>query len=185
MALTTNLTYYFPKKVRQRGYSYYRNGAVKILSGDREEVQAIVIGTRNYEVDLYREKDTIFPFCNCPYFEGGSGPCKHIWAALLSAEERGYLKGKDKADPFNLRIDYNGDTWEEEEDHWEVEEWEDENEERPLRYKASYSPHLERGIALKRSQSAPKWKEPLTSLRDILTTQKEKEEELLKTNRQV
>ncbi|MGB9627767.1 MAG: DEAD/DEAH box helicase, partial [Thermodesulfobacteriota bacterium] len=32
---------------------------------------------------------------------------------------------------------------------------------------------------------APKWKEPLTSLRETLTTQKEKEEELLKTNRQV
>ena len=85
MPLTTHLSRYVDNKVRARGVSYYRDGAVQIIHGNKEEMQAIVFGTNTYEVDLYRQRDKVHVSCTCPYFEGERDTCKHIWASLLAA----------------------------------------------------------------------------------------------------
>ncbi len=132
MAFTTYLASYFNKKVKNRGYTYYRNGAVKIHYGDGIELRATVTGTIKYKVCLYREynTDTVFVYCSCPYFEGKMGPCKHIWAALLSAESQGYLRAESTTDPLHIKMEYNIKPFfeDEEEDFEEFEDWEDEDD---------------------------------------------------------
>jgi len=173
MALTTHLSGYVGNKVQSRGFSYYRSGAVQIINGNKEELQASVIGTDAYEVDVYREEDTVYVSCTCPYFEGERETCKHIWATLLAAEQQGYLKGK--SDPVHLEIyvedkdrDENGD------DDWnEGEEWEDEGIIRPGYGPKSYSPHLQERRHLQLVPPSQGWKDRLASLRGALQVQQE------------
>ena len=108
-------------------------GPFEIINGNKKELQAVVIGSDTYEVDLYREGDTIYVSCTCPYFEGERETCKHIWATLLAAEKQGYLRGKSNSDPAHLEIDVDNDDWEENvEGDWdEDEELEDEDVIRP------------------------------------------------------
>jgi superfamily II DNA or RNA helicase len=81
------------KTTRQRGHDYYVSRRVTIISGDALHVDATVRGGQSYEVQLYRVGDAIEASCTCPYCESYLAPCKHIWATLLAAEDRGYLQG--------------------------------------------------------------------------------------------
>lgn len=119
MALTTHLARYVDKKIQARGVSYYRYGGVQIVHGNKEEMEAIVLGTSIYEVALYRQRDTIHVSCTCPYFEGEGDTCKHIWASLLAAESKGYLRGKSNSDPLLLETYFEGNLMKE--DEWEEE----------------------------------------------------------------
>ncbi|PIX21163.1 MAG: hypothetical protein COZ69_16245, partial [Deltaproteobacteria bacterium CG_4_8_14_3_um_filter_45_9] len=171
MALTTYLSGYAGSKVRSRGYFYYRNGAVQIINGNKEEVQAIVIGTDAYQIDLYREEDTVYVFCTCPYFEGERETCKHIWATLLAAEKQGFLRGKGNSDPVHLEIYVEGNDLDENgDDDWdEDEEWED-------GYAATaWSPPSPRRGHLQAVPPSPGWKDHLASVRGALQV-KQKEE---------
>jgi SNF2 family DNA or RNA helicase len=67
-------------------------GFVEILEGDAEHVVAEVQGSQAYEVTLNREEDKVFAYCECAYYVS-SGICKHVWAVVLEAEKRGYLRG--------------------------------------------------------------------------------------------
>jgi SWIM zinc finger len=129
MALTTHLSRYVDSKVQGRGSSYYRSGAVQIINGSTKDLQARVVGSDTYQVEAYRDRDTVFASCTCPYFEGEGGICKHIWATLLAAEKRGHLRGKSNSDPAHLEIDFKNDGWDENgEGGWdEDEEFEDED----------------------------------------------------------
>jgi len=171
LALTTYLSGYAGSKVRSRGYFYYRNGAVQIINGNKEEVQAIVIGTDAYQIDLYREEDTVYVFCTCPYFEGERETCKHIWATLLAAEKQGFLRGKGNSDPVHLEIYVEGNDLDENgDDDWdEDEEWED-------GYAATaWSPPSPRRGHLQAVPPSPGWKDHLASVRGALQV-KQKEE---------
>jgi len=55
------------------------------------EVAAIVRGSEIYEVSLQWENPRLFFYCDCPYFEEHSSPCKHLWATILSAQQAGHL----------------------------------------------------------------------------------------------
>jgi hypothetical protein len=173
MALTTHLSGYVGSKVQSRGYSYYRSGAVQIINGNKEELQASVIGTDAYEVDVYREEDTVYVSCTCPYFEGERETCKHIWATLLAAEKQGYLKGK--SDPVHLEIYVEDKDWDENgDDDWnEGEEWEDEGIIRPGYGPKSYSPRLQERRHLQLVPPSQGWKDRLASLRGALQVQQE------------
>ena len=86
----------FAPATRDRGFHYYRRGAVRITRASRGEVLASVQGSRRYRVVLRPSSDALGVSCDCPAFE--SGPCKHIWATLLAAEARGLLeRGADDA----------------------------------------------------------------------------------------
>lgn len=173
MALTTYLSRYVDDKVRARGSSYYRDGAVQIIHGNREEMEAIVFGTGMYTVVLYREKDTVHVSCTCPYFVGEGDTCKHIWAALLAAENKGYLRGKSNSDPAHLEAYIESDGWDkDEEDVWlEDEDFKDEAILRPGYARASDSPHPPGQRHLQLVSPQPEWKNHLTSLRGALQEQ--------------
>jgi superfamily II DNA or RNA helicase len=176
MALTTHLSGYVDSKVRGRGYSYYRNGAAQIAHGNEEEVQALVIGTDIYRVDLYRKEDTVHVSCTCPYFEGERETCKHIWGTLLAAEKQGYLRGKGNSDPVRLQIYVEDSEWDEiaKEDWNEDEEWENGGIIRPAYSPKSHSPRL-RGRHLQLVPPSPGWKKHLASLHGALQVQREEE----------
>jgi superfamily II DNA or RNA helicase len=82
-------------RTRAKGADYFRSGAVIESAGGEWTVHAVVRGTRDYRVDLLRESgtDRFTASCECPYYTDRAEVCKHIWAALLAADERGLLAG--------------------------------------------------------------------------------------------
>jgi superfamily II DNA or RNA helicase len=92
MKLSALLSSDFDGRSRSRGVSYYRSGAVTIRHGDAEAVNAQVRGSHGrYDVEIEIDDQGVANlFCECPYFES-SGPCKHLWAAMLAAEGAGLL----------------------------------------------------------------------------------------------
>src|SRR4051812_10706982 len=94
MALLGRLAGMFGSDVRARGREYQRGGAGKISRHDHNSLRASVQGTRPYRVDIsWPEGDFDFQ-CTCPYSAEYGDPCKHIWATLLEADERGLLPGR-------------------------------------------------------------------------------------------
>ncbi len=98
MGLSSSLAAQIPAPIRDRGTRYFRKGAVELIRGGPTEVSAVVTGTRPYMVSLIHDKEGLHVSCGCPYFGGGDGACKHVWATLLAAEPRGYLGGPAQAD---------------------------------------------------------------------------------------
>jgi hypothetical protein len=96
MPLSIDLRSYVAPGVRERGAALHGSGCVFINSADAFAVAAQVRGSRMYDVMLRREADTIFAFCDCPYFDS-EGICKHIWATILSADTRQYLEGRTRS----------------------------------------------------------------------------------------
>jgi superfamily II DNA or RNA helicase len=78
---------------QERGRQYFLRGAVSYIEGDARSVSAGVQGTRLYAVRVSLDKHVIRASCTCPYFEREQNPCKHLWAALLAAEQSGFLSG--------------------------------------------------------------------------------------------
>jgi len=177
MALTTHLSRHVDSKVQGRGFSYYRNGAVQIISGSRKDLQAMVVGSDTYRVEMYRDRNTVFASCSCPYFESESMICKHIWATLLAAEKREYLRGKSNSDPANLEIDFENDDWDEnEEGGWdEDEEREDEEIIRPGYAAPSWSPRPREKPRFQIAPPPPGWKDHLASLCGAMKARQEGE----------
>jgi superfamily II DNA or RNA helicase len=186
MALTTHLSRYVESKVQSRGYSYYRNGAVQIIDGNKEELQAFVTGTETYQVDLYRDGNTVYVCCTCPYFEGERDTCKHIWATLLAAEKPGYLKGKGQSDPVHLEIYVDNNEWDEiGDDNWnEDDEWEDEEITRPGHGQRSYFPPSQ-GRRHLQLVAPPGWKDHLATLHEALQVKGEEEKTHWRATRQI
>ncbi|MGE5852768.1 MAG: SWIM zinc finger family protein, partial [Deltaproteobacteria bacterium] len=81
---------------QERGRQYFLRGAVESIEGDNSSVTAVVQGTMRYRVQIKNLDEFIDYSCSCPFFERDFEPCKHIWAAALKAEQRGYLRGRDK-----------------------------------------------------------------------------------------
>lgn len=79
--------------VYNRGVRYYKNGNVVYVDIDRqsEHVNAVVIGSDEYSVDLHfsEDEELIEAYCDCPAFSSYAGYCKHVIAVLL------YLKDLD------------------------------------------------------------------------------------------
>ena len=53
----------------------------------------LIRGTRDYRVELVRDRNRFTGSCECPYYADRAEICKHIWAALLEAEDRQLLGG--------------------------------------------------------------------------------------------
>ncbi len=82
-----------PSSVRAKGLRYHRTGAVVAISGGEWAAHAVVRGGRNYRVEVARDREGFRASCDCPYFTDRAMVCKHIWAAVLEADERGLLSG--------------------------------------------------------------------------------------------
>ncbi|MGH7886235.1 MAG: SWIM zinc finger family protein, partial [Candidatus Binatia bacterium] len=90
--LTEELSAEVSGLVQQRGRSYFRTGAVRLLQGNDRSVSARVQGSQAYRVEMAVAEGFVDYSCTCPFFETDYEACKHIWATALAAEERGYLK---------------------------------------------------------------------------------------------
>ncbi|HEY7163993.1 MAG TPA: SNF2-related protein [Candidatus Binatia bacterium] len=76
---------------KQRGRTYFASGAVRLIEGDDEHVVATVQGSRRYDVEISAGEVMVDTSCTCPFFARDYEPCKHIWAAALAAEQKGYV----------------------------------------------------------------------------------------------
>jgi hypothetical protein len=90
------------RKIKIRGREYFENKAVRIVYADTEFASAKVSGSREYEVDLEREQDSLVFSCDCPYFEENLDVCKHVWATILELERQGTSKSWGPKYPVNL-----------------------------------------------------------------------------------
>jgi superfamily II DNA or RNA helicase len=88
-------------RTRAKGLDYLRSGRVIEIAGGEWTAHAVVRGTRDYRVDLLRESgtDRFTASCECPYYTDRAEVCKHIWAALLEADQRGLLAGDAPIQP--------------------------------------------------------------------------------------
>lgn len=70
--------------IYQRGLSYFKKGRVIDVEYDPNEAawSATVIGSEDYQVEIYLVQGDIDASCDCPAYTT-FGPCKHIVAALL------------------------------------------------------------------------------------------------------
>jgi superfamily II DNA or RNA helicase len=77
-------------------------GAVVAISGGEWAAHAVVRGGRNYRVEVVRDREAFRASCDCPYFTDRGEICKHIWAAIIEADERALLSGNGSpsADAF-------------------------------------------------------------------------------------
>ncbi len=91
MKVSQIITNHFDADVRARGSSYFRSRAVRILQGTDSGVWATVRGSDDYDVAIFLETTNLHISCTCPYFTDRGG-CKHLWATILAAEQRGFLK---------------------------------------------------------------------------------------------
>jgi superfamily II DNA or RNA helicase len=58
------------------------------VRADATTFAARVIGTSRYDVELVLDDNRLRIECTCPQFVENLTPCKHIWAAILAADER-------------------------------------------------------------------------------------------------
>ena len=92
MSIANRFVHLFPNTVRKAGDHYFRNGNVVPFYIDPEHFFANVQGSDIYTVglDYIDENHDLGVSCECPYYNR-SGPCKHIWAAMRTADVQGGL----------------------------------------------------------------------------------------------
>ena len=83
--------------------------AVRLNEGSPRHFHGEVQGTRYYQVNIDFDGRTVLLGCECPYFVG-TGPCKHLWAAILEAEKRGLLSEVVKAPSVEVEEDIDDDS---------------------------------------------------------------------------
>src|SRR4029077_6898058 len=105
MSLSTKLAANFTKNVRKRGDDYYCRGRVMVQEGSQSELTACVRGSGLYEVQFAWRDDRLAAWCDCPHFVEQGVPCKHVWAAILAADEHQYLTAAASADKLILDLD--------------------------------------------------------------------------------
>ena len=78
---------YFLPRILERGWNYYKDGAVQSLTTTPTGYRATVSGTEDYEVEIELNGDEIAEmYCDCPYAADGNY-CKHMAAVLYAVEE--------------------------------------------------------------------------------------------------
>ncbi len=90
--MTKGLGHYFTPLARQRGEELVRLGRVRVLLGNAEAIEAFLSGGKFYHMRAERDGSVLLVTCNCPDYRGFH-PCKHLWALLRIAEEKGHLRG--------------------------------------------------------------------------------------------
>ncbi len=80
-------------QVRSRGERYFQQGRVTSPNASPQSLKAEVRGkggnynvTLEMAIDEARKRSTVSAICDCPYFTGGAGHCKHIWAVICHAD---------------------------------------------------------------------------------------------------
>ncbi len=161
MSLTAQLVHDVEPDVQYQGRQYYIRGVVRIREGTSDHVDATVHGTQPYEVGLVRLRDTVLGWCSCPYCQNHWRPCKHIFATLLAADARGYLRGPTNTAPQSLEVSDDADPASWEDVDWEATRRREWVEEGPARRSSGRS-----RSAAPRKPPRPSWKKALDRLDD-------------------
>ena len=85
MTLASSLSRFVASRIRGRGREYFARGMVSLLSCGPAAVEALVLGSEEYDVTLIREGGGLAAFAPVRTSTAGE-PCKHIWAVILAAE---------------------------------------------------------------------------------------------------
>jgi superfamily II DNA or RNA helicase len=91
MSFPDQIRHRISSTIRFRGSQYYHTGRVLDIKGGPNHADAMVEGTRTYRVSFRINAGLIRMACTCPFAKNAN--CKHMWAAALAAEERGFLTG--------------------------------------------------------------------------------------------
>lgn len=97
MALHPALQSAVSSTIRERGAAYFRSGAVTSIDVSGGVISASVRGTDRYDVWLEQDGDLLRTGCTCPYFIDQLLVCKHVWAVILAADQRGWLPSRADA----------------------------------------------------------------------------------------
>ncbi len=76
--------------VRALGNRLARENRVAVIMGTARRVQAVVLDTPVFRVDITRMGGAIHASCPCPARAKG-GLCSHLWATLVKADDKGHL----------------------------------------------------------------------------------------------
>jgi len=105
------LEQFVPTGSLSKGRNYFRSGAVQIEKASEDRLEATVKGGGWYSVVLYLDmgEETVVASCTCPHYED-INLCKHIWATVLAAESKGYLRqiAKIGNPSIETEIEYEG-----------------------------------------------------------------------------
>jgi len=92
MSLAERSKQVFSATTRSKGESYFHRGRVEVVSSGGGELVAYVAGSKSrpYEVvlDWSDPRGGVIGACTCPHYDDGNF-CKHLWATMLAADERG------------------------------------------------------------------------------------------------
>src|SRR5688572_446227 len=104
MALAGQFKQEFDPSVRSRGAQYFHSGCVTIVEGKPGHLRARVRGTHLYTVELRYDRagQVLSAECNCPYSSNYGDTCKHIYAALLAADDARVLTDVHPRAGFSL-----------------------------------------------------------------------------------
>jgi SNF2-related domain/Helicase conserved C-terminal domain/Bacterial SNF2 helicase associated/SWIM zinc finger len=89
--LASILSQGFGSASRKRGDEYFCFKRVEVRAGSSTELSAVVKGSEPYEVLLKVSGNKLAVSCTCPHFLDHGYACKHLWAAILTADEQNYL----------------------------------------------------------------------------------------------
>jgi hypothetical protein len=92
----------FGTSSRKRGEEYFLLKRVKVRVGSARELSAVVKGSEPYEVLLKFSGSKLAVSCTCPHFLDHGQACKHLWAAILTADETGFLADATSATGITL-----------------------------------------------------------------------------------
>ncbi|MDX2152169.1 MAG: DEAD/DEAH box helicase [Bryobacteraceae bacterium] len=101
MSLALRLSPRFSVTTRTRGHDLFAHGAVRPVRSTPTELEAVVRGGEDYDVDLALSGNALRVACECAAFIE-YGPCKHIWATILEADRRGALDRARHISPLTL-----------------------------------------------------------------------------------
>ncbi|OYT70878.1 MAG: helicase SNF2 [Chloracidobacterium sp. CP2_5A] len=91
----------FAAGARDRGEALVAAGRVTHLEALKSLITANVRGSMTYRVEMLHDGDALIVSCTCPHFEEGNF-CKHLWAVIRAAEQRGLLPPAPAGRPFRL-----------------------------------------------------------------------------------
>ncbi len=94
----------FKPHILERGYDYYIDDAVDIVTKNGNTYMATVHGTEPYHVEIKMQNDTVKEmYCDCPYAQDMNN-CKHMAAMLYEIEA---IKQTEKDNEIaNLKADF-------------------------------------------------------------------------------
>ncbi len=83
---------WFPLATREAGRRIHASGQVRIYSVSGKSLVARV-GPKDHETAIRSTRDDVEAYCECPAARGDGAACEHVWALVLAADEKGYLRG--------------------------------------------------------------------------------------------